>query len=377
MKRLRVLFVSVSGGPGGAESSLALLARHMNQHEVHVAAPGSSWLASTLADLGARFLPLGAGLGGPLRSVSGCLQLLAASREVARLCRKVRPDIVHANSVYSALPCVLSRVHKRHPFVWHARDVVPARRFTAMCARAADAVIAVSQFVRRHLESAGIHDKITVIANGVELPSVPPSRPPGGPPVFANVGPFVPWKNQFLFLDAAELAGQQMSDAEFWIVGDDMLARNPDYARQLAGRVAASPLGGRVRMTGWRDMTGLWARIDCLVHTTSNEPFGRVVIEAMAHAVAVIVSGSGGPAEVVCDGVSGRTVCRESPEAFAAAMIELHGKPQLRQRLALAGRQIVAERHLAGQTAVQVASVYDQVLRTRHDASRRHVIQPR
>ena len=47
-------------------------------------------------------------------------------------------------------------------------------------------------------------------------------------------------------------------------------------------------------------------KLDLLVHTSlTPEPFGRVIIEAMALHVPVVASNLGGPKEIIDDGVDG------------------------------------------------------------------------
>lgn len=378
MKQRRTVLVSTSGGPGGAESSLVLLARHLTRCDVHVVCPSPSWLARRVVECGARLAPLRTARGRPARSASGIVESLANGREIVRLCDKLRPDVVHANNLYAAFACALGGVHKRFPLIWHARDGVRSRVSAILCAKTAHAIPAVSRFVRRRLLAMGAESgKVVIVANGVDVPLAPNSPPKPGRKVFANVGPLVPWKNQHLFVAAAESAALRMPDAEFWIVGSDVLGRNAGYARQLAHRVADSPLAGRLRMLAWCDMAPLWAKIGCLVHTAACEPFGRVVIEAMAHGVPVIVAASGGPGEIVDDGVTGRRVDAQSPEGFASAMVELHRTPALCSRLAANGRALVDRKYLASQTAANVESVYDDVLGAEQDADRDYTLQPR
>ena len=53
-------------------------------------------------------------------------------------------------------------------------------------------------------------------------------------------------------------------------------------------------------------MGDFYARIDCLLHTSVSEPFGGVLVEAMAHGCPVFCPAIDGMAEIVSDGVEGR-----------------------------------------------------------------------
>jgi glycosyltransferase involved in cell wall biosynthesis len=66
-----------------------------------------------------------------------------------------------------------------------------------------------------------------------------------------------------------------------------------------------------------------------------GEPFGMVLLEAMASGRAVVATRSGGPAWIVDDGDGGRLVAPCDPAAFADALIDLFAD---RTRLEAAGR---------------------------------------
>ncbi len=79
------------------------------------------------------------------------------------------------------------------------------------------------------------------------------------------------------------------------------------------------------------------------VISSPAEPFGIVVLEAMAAGAAVIAVNNAGPAEIITDGVNGLLAERSAPEPLAAAMQRLIRDAQLRERLAAAGKVRAAE----------------------------------
>lgn len=54
-----------------------------------------------------------------------------------------------------------------------------------------------------------------------------------------------------------------------------------------------------------RDMDAFYSSVDCLLHTAFREPFGLVLVEAMAHGLPVFCTAIDGMPEVVIDGVTG------------------------------------------------------------------------
>jgi UDP-glucose:(heptosyl)LPS alpha-1,3-glucosyltransferase len=90
--------------------------------------------------------------------------------------------------------------------------------------------------------------------------------------------------------------------AELWVAGGDDAAPYQRLARQLA-------LGDRVRFLGHRsDVVGLMQAADAFVMPASYEPFGLVLLEALACGTPVITSRAAGVAELMTDGREGYLV---------------------------------------------------------------------
>ncbi len=94
------------------------------------------------------------------------------------------------------------------------------------------------------------------------------------------------------------------------------------------------------------------------------EPFGLVNIEAMACAVAVVATATGGIPEIVVDGETGYLV--EPGPDFVADLAErinsLVRDPATARRFGAAGRQRVLDHFTWPAIAAQTAALYRQVL---------------
>lgn len=95
----------------------------------------------------------------------------------------------------------------------------------------------------------------------------------------------------------------------------------------------------RVRFLGWReDVAALLGACDVLVSSSRHEPLGNVVIEAWAHDRPVIATASAGPASLIRDGETGLLAPVDDPQALAGQIRRAMNDPDLRRRLAQAGR---------------------------------------
>ena len=302
--------------------------------------------------------------------------MIRASVRLAAAALRERPEIIHANNVHAAaisLPAALIGPSK---LVWHARDPSPGALLSGLLGRRSSRVIAVSSWVRRQLCSHGVAPwKISVIHNGVEPGAAvgkesagnePPARAVerNGSFVFGHVGQFVPRKGQMLFLSAAARVTGAVPDARFLLVGEDIFGRDSDYAERVRRLARGGPVSDRVTLAGWcSDMEPVYAKLDCLVHTAEEEPFGRVLIEAMRAGVPVIAVDSGGPAEVIRDGLTGLLVPPGDAGAVSAALSRMANEPGLAESISERARREVAERFAAAEVARKVERIYASLLR--------------
>jgi L-malate glycosyltransferase len=122
-------------------------------------------------------------------------------------------------------------------------------------------------------------------------------------------------------------------------------------------------VSGRLRMTGkTADVTAYLAAADVAAVPSRNEGMGRVIVEAMALGLPVVATAVGGIPDVVTDGECGRLVEPESPDALAAALIELGRDPGLRRKLGEAAEQR-AEAFSTSVASEKLLAVYAALVR--------------
>jgi glycosyltransferase involved in cell wall biosynthesis len=126
-------------------------------------------------------------------------------------------------------------------------------------------------------------------------------------------------------------------------------------------------LKGRVHFLGWRyrldDIPAVMASLDVFSHTAvAPEPFGLVLIEAMAMGCPVVAARAGGPVEIVEDGVSGLLAGVGDARAHAEAICGLLANPDYRRRIATAGRARVEQNFSLRAFQDRLGRLYDESL---------------
>ena len=124
-------------------------------------------------------------------------------------------------------------------------------------------------------------------------------------------------------------AMQRVPGAELWVVGHRLPS---DHGPDMAPIYAASGLGPRLRMLGYRpDTAAVLAAADVFVLPSQFEGLPMSVIEAMLTGLPVVATDISGPREQVVDGETGLLVPPNDIEALAAALATLTHDPNLRE----------------------------------------------
>lgn len=89
------------------------------------------------------------------------------------------------------------------------------------------------------------------------------------------------------------------------------------------------------------------ASLDVFIHTGPHETYCQTVQEAMAANVAVIAPNSGGPADLISNGVNGLLFEPNRPQSLRAHLVSLIKKPELREQIAASGHDFVKDRSWA------------------------------
>lgn len=372
----RILFVNLEGRIGGAETSLLLMVKHLHsQFLISVACPAGSPLSRALASIQIDSHKLPTPPNHAYSSLFSLVYWLKTSCDLVRIVLKANPDMIHANSFYAGAFSVLAALVTRKKLLLHARDLANLGFLSKFCSWFCEGVIAVSHAVKNALVKKGVNpDKVKVVYNGVDNTFFNQSdesedlfstlgRSKQYSFVFAHVGQFVPWKNHIAFLKAASHVASSLPNARFVLVGDDIFGRDSAYKSSLLSYAEDSTIAEKVSFLGWQEnMDEVWPKINCLVHTAEREPFGRVIIEAMAHKIPVITVDSCGPSEIIQNGKTGILVQPNDIEGLSDTMLKIAQDIQFANKLATAGYEHVISNFTADKTAAHIQEIYREVL---------------
>jgi glycosyltransferase involved in cell wall biosynthesis len=122
----------------------------------------------------------------------------------------------------------------------------------------------------------------------------------------------------------------------------------PDYEAHLYYLVQQQNLAPFVTFLGAQpkeSLPELYHQADIFLFTSIwPEPFGRVLVEAMAAGIAVVGTTTGGAAEILTENENALTFAPGDAAGLANQIVRLVESPSLRQRLIAAGKQIALTR---------------------------------
>jgi glycosyltransferase involved in cell wall biosynthesis len=366
--RLRVLQLTSSLQPGGAERNIVSVMPHLPSPGVQVAlctltGRGDGPLAGEYARTGLARFDIGASrLADP-----------AAVGRLVRLLRAGRVDVVHAHDqdgiVMGAVAGALTRVPvvmSRHVIVEPSgdrRQSARARLAIAAFRFRAARVIAVSAAVRESLAAAHVDpSSVTVVHNGVD--ARPFDAAPGRARARALLGadgdvtlvlvPAVlrPGKGHDVMLRATAALRERAPGLRVLLAGDGP-------SRGAIERAAAGVPS--VRLLGHRDdIPLLMAAADIVALPSLHEGLPTVLIEAALAGRPVVASDVGGAGEIVRTGITGLLVPPGDHAALATAIATLADDPARAEAMGAAARVDAATRFSLDRQAREMRAVYRQ-----------------
>ncbi|MFB6232000.1 MAG: glycosyltransferase family 4 protein [Salinibacter sp.] len=158
-------------------------------------------------------------------------------------------------------------------------------------------------------------------------------------PLIGMVGRLQRWKGMHTLVDAMPQVLAHHPDAHAVIVGGTHPGE-PGYATDLDHQIAERGLEDRVVRVGFQSDVPRWmTAMDVFVHASDREPFGIVILEAMALGTPVVAGARGGPTEIITEGEDGLLAPYNDAEVLARQIRRYLDDPDFAQRVGTAARQ--------------------------------------
>jgi len=327
---------------------------------------------------------------------------LAALLRLARLLRRLRPDVVHSHIVNSVATARLASwiadvpMHfgaNAHPYSMESDVLGPIEAGTAFCDTA---TIASCTYTRNLMLRHGVPAKqLELIYYAVDQSGHDPALADGsrvreelgiaaGTPIIGKIAYFYPpantkgllparldgrgIKGHEVLIRAAPDVLQRFPDAKFILVGRGWGAGGPKYEQELKDLAHSLGVTHAIVFPGERsDIPDLLAAFDITVQCSLSDNLGGTV-EALLMARPLVVSDIAGFADTVVHEETGLVVPVDDPPALAEAVVRLLRDRELGKRLGENGRRLMLERF----TLARAVADTEKLLAARRRTADRH-----
>lgn len=296
-------------------------------------------------------------------------QLLINAYNLLALCSKHNAVLVHVNDFYNLIGVLAKVIGGDFYLINHVR-FMPNRFpkslvdvWLKLNLRYSSAVICVSKAVKVHLPE---HYKIKVIydAIGEDLPIVEKPKKKTDIVTLLYLSHYIEGKGQDLAIKAFFEAYKLNPNLRLKFVGGDMgLLKNKMYKDYLIREAHYLGLEEVIIFDGpTKNIATELSVADIFLNFSESESFSRTCLEALTFGVPLIVSDSGGPAELFEHGKSGWLVPNRDLEAMKTAILTLSNDNVLRERFGINGKVYVKSKFSVQTTIMKLESLYMKTL---------------
>lgn len=329
----------------------------------------------------------------PRHTPGSVAAIAGAARSIRRIARASGSQVVHANSFRAGLAASLAaRFGAPRPLV-HLHDCLPptaaAKATQQVLSRSARMILANSQYTAGCFNGGHSRAPVEVVHNPIDLDRFDPApidraearRELGlaeDQTALAVLAQITPWKGQDTAVETVRLLRERGRDVRLLVAGEVKFRRpltrydNDAFLRELRKSVRSLGLEDSVSFTGeCRDAPRLLRAVDIVLVPSWAEPWGRVVVEAMAMGTPVVATSVGGTRELIEDGRDGLLAPPREPAAWASAVERVMDDSDLRKRVAAAGME-TARRFRADTYVEEIVRLYRDAIGTSGTCRPRH-----
>ncbi|MEW6447369.1 MAG: glycosyltransferase family 4 protein [Bacillota bacterium] len=318
--------------------------------------------------------------------------------ELAEFIDEAKPDIIHAHNMHYFSPqhtAELLNAKARHqiPLVLTAHNVWADQTWEKLCllSKGWDGVIAISRYIKKELVANGYSvGKITVIHHGIDTRRFAGSgvddelvrqlrAAAGGRKVIFHPARMSLAKGSDTVVLAFSRLKQSYPGAFLLLAGTektvDWGSCQQGEIHRIKSMISEEGLEDSVliRFFPWDEIPSAYKASDVVIYPSSfDEPFGLVLLEAMASGKPLVVTQVGGMPEIVTDGKTGFIIPPRSPDALAESIVRILSAPQCAEEMGRNAAFEVQRRFGLNRMVDDTINFYERVRRsTRRDLERR------
>jgi lipopolysaccharide heptosyltransferase II len=285
--------------------------------------------------------------------------------KLAEIIRKEEIDVVHARSRMPAWVAFFACRKTKTAFVTTCHGYYKKHPFSFVMGWAKRVIVPSNVIARHMIEDFKVpHDRIRFIPRSVDLDKfkyLSPDKRAGKTFNVGIIGRLTPIKGHLYFIKAMAKVARIHPKVKIWIVGDAPSSKDA-YKEQMRILVKRTGLEECTDFLGTqKDVPGILAHLNCLVlATTTQEAFGRVIVEAQACGVPVVATAVGGVIDIIENGHTGLIVPPADPQAMAEAIIKIINDKELALRLAQDAYKKVQEKYSVKLMVEKTIAVYKE-----------------
>ncbi|MFH2138505.1 MAG: glycosyltransferase family 4 protein [Candidatus Omnitrophota bacterium] len=373
----KILYISHTSEIAGAEKSLLCLLKGLDQKVFTpiVILTGNGPLVEQIKSMNIKthLYPLANIKKKNLGTVFSYLKTL---RWLIKVIKLEKISLIHCNMYISNQYAVIASLFTKVPLVCHIRNIITKPCYynnflfltKTLIANSSATELSYSKYLRNTQKSIVIYNSVS-LDESYSTASAGSFREKYGIEkdafLIGYVGQIKKAKGIHFLIKAMDLLVKQYSQVRLLIAGDISISKESNCFSYLKELSKTLNLEQNIVFSGFINNTReLYSTMDILVLPSEKEPFGRVLIEAMAVGKPVIGTCSGGAPEVVEDGVTGLLVPPGNPEALAKAISEMINNPARAKLFGQKGKERVEKLFNERTNTRQLERIYNQIIVT-------------
>ena len=371
MPPYKILYITPSVRLFGARVSLLTLVTNLDrtQFEPVVVCPKKGPLADELIKRGIKteFIPIKS-----FRKGKYFPLIPLTVYKLIKLVKKENINLIHCNEDWVNPYAVLIKWFTKIPVITHMRLSITEKRIKNYLLKYADKIICVSNKSAEDFKNWKYkEEKVVTIYNGIDL-NVYNENVKGDKVrkefnlsendiLITHIALISPRKMQNITINSAKIVLNKYPNCKFLLVGEHS-KRDIEYMNELKQMVKGYE--DKIIFTGFRkDIPEICAASDINLLISTDEGFGRVILEAGAMGVPTIGTNIGGIPEVIEDNKTGLLIPPNNSEELTKAIIKLIENPSLRKQLGKNAKERVKTKFSIEIHTHQIQNLYSSLFR--------------